>query len=336
MKTRVAVLGAAGRLGREILSVLLAQDVEVVAIASRADPQWLPAVTPYIHPNDGPVEQLRDVFLAADALICAAPVRTARVQREALEAGCHVIDLGIDAETVRQLLALDGLARLRSRSLLAVSGLAPGLTGLLGLDVLERAPQADHVDVCLLQSAQGTAGERGTKDMLDLLTEPSTRLERCRRHVPGNPSTRSFSAFSFALPEALLLPSEMRYFTAFDKPYLNGLLRVVSGMRRYSPRLYTSLRDTVARQKASQAAPEQEVVVLSAVAVSATGQVLARHALRLRSDYRATAAVAVAAALLAAHEELPSGAGHPSMFFGVARLLEHPAFSGMILDREAA
>lgn len=52
-----------------------------------------------------------------------------------------------------------------------MAGLAPGVTGVLAAGTVELlAPTVERVVVAARQGPTGTAGERGTRDLLDLLT----------------------------------------------------------------------------------------------------------------------------------------------------------------------
>ena len=299
----VGVVGASGRLGGLIADMISDAGFEVRAISGRA------AAT-----------GTEDVDLAnVVAVIVAAPMTSSAFHRRALEAKCHVIDVGIVETTIREALDLGGLAKERSRALVLMAGLAPGLSGLLGMSMAQRYPSATRIEVVLVQSAAGTAGERGVRDMLDMLTDtnlsPITRLGATFQSL----DRKHLKVFGLPSPERSLLQPrgsgpEIRYHTVFDKPVMNVTIRGLRIIRRCLPRTYASIRDRVASAKARRAIPNEEKIILGAIAIGADGTNLGVEELTLSSDYEATARVAVTLAQMAMAQDLPSGAGHPAAF----------------------
>ena len=304
MKTStIGVVGASGRLGGLVAEMAAGAGLEVVPISGRS-----------IAAGKDDTD-----FSALEAVIIAAPLPSIHFHRRAIEAGCHAVDVGIVERTIREALALDGLARERERALVVMAGLAPGLTGLLGLSMAHRYPDADRIDVVLVQSAQGTAGERGVRDMLDMLSDakasPITKLDATR------PSIGAGSAVVFGLPSAERAVLEhdvdgpaIRYHTAFDAPSMNRTIRLLRHVRRFLPKLYERIRDRVAASKARRPSPAEEKARLAAIAVGTDGTALGRDELTVSSDYGATAKVAVALAQMAITEQLSPGVGHPAAF----------------------
>ena len=216
---KIGVVGAAGRLGTEIVKILARQPVTVVAIASNQKNSWGDRVSYHEYHSNYEPKYLKPLFQELDVLINAAPVSSSILQREAIAAGCHVIDVGIKTKVVEELLQLDNLAKDRQCCLVAMAGLAPGLTGLLGTELFARTSSANLVDVCLIQNSQGTSGERGTKDMLDLLTSHGKKLKSCLVAKGQSSNIAAVKAFSFDTPESVLLPhrDRLRFYTAFDR-----------------------------------------------------------------------------------------------------------------------
>lgn len=306
---RIGVLGARGRLGSMIMRVLERQD-GVCALAAGQD------------------------FPDLDAVINTAPLRDATWHRNALEAGCHVVDVTIDRGLVRSLLALDPAARQHGRSVIAMAGLAPGLTGLLARQSLAHFPAAGRVQVSLLQSAAGTAGKQGTRDMMDLLTQPPCNYRQ--RVVPVgtgiSPATRKLFDMDTPEQEFLQDAARMHFVTGFQSRFLNLAVHGLALLRGPAPRAYGWLRDTIADIKAGSKEASVEAIELGALALDGEGRVLAMQSIRLASDYGATAAIACAAALHAAQGRTPAGAGHLGDFMALATLLDHPLLSPQLLD----
>ena len=316
---RVGIVGASGRLGRLIVGVATRAGFEVQELSTR---QQGAGSVDIARSSDslGRDGLLAERFAELDAVIIAAPQTSNALHSLALEAGCHVVDVGISEDVIRVVLTLDSFARERSLTVMVMAGLAPGLTGMLGQAMAQRFQSAETIDVVLLQNSQGTAGKRGVCDMLDMLSDadksPMTQLNG----GVISPS-RKASQFAFALPTPennLLRPivpgPAIRYYTLFDAPLMNRTIRLLRAIRRLSEKGYGSIRNLVATAKSKQAAPTDEAICLSAIANGADGSILGREDLVLASDYGATAEVAVALADMALTGLLDSGAGHPSKF----------------------
>ncbi|MGD1918958.1 MAG: hypothetical protein ACFCAD_08720 [Pleurocapsa sp.] len=332
---KIGVVGAGGRLGTEIVKTLASQLVAVVAIASSRKNSWGDLVSYHEYPSNSTPQHLQQLFQELDAVINAAPVSSSILQREAIAAGCHVIDVGIKTKVIEELLQLDELAKTQQRCLVTMAGLAPGLIGLLGTELLFRTPQAEFVDVCLIQNSQGTSGERGTKDMLDLLTIDGKKLSSCLvAQEEESLDTAEVKAFSFNTPESLFLGDRdrMRFYTAFNRPILNTLIVNLGRIRQYTPNVYKLLRNKIAATKATQSIPDGEAILLSAVARKSDGQVASWDYYRLVSDYGATAAIACTTADLILKEQCNSGAGCLGDFVNLKTICQHPWMQNMILE----
>jgi len=316
---RVGIVGASGRLGRLIVSVATRAGFDVQALSTRQQGVDTLDIT---RSSD---RLGRDSLLAAscaelDAVIIAAPQTSNALHRLALEAGCHVVDVGISEEVIRAVLTLDSFARERSLTVMVMAGLAPGLTGMLGQAMAQRFRAAETIDIVLLQNSQGTAGKRGVCDMLDMLSDANRSPMTQLNGGVISPSGKA-SQFAFALPTPesnLLRPivqgPAIRYYTLFDAPLMNRTIRLLRVIRRISVKGYGSIRNLVATAKSKQASPTDETICLSAIANGADGSILGREDLVLASDYGATAEVAVALADIALTGLVDSGAGHPAQF----------------------
>lgn len=309
-KTRIGVVGASGRLGGIIARKATQAGFEITAISGRAA-------------NAGKAD---DACSGLAAVIIAAPLTSAAFHRHALAAGSHVIDVGILEDTVDGALSLDGLAKEQNKTLVTMAGLAPGLTGLLALYMAQRFPSAARIDVVLVQNTRGTAGERGVRDMLDMLTDPDlspvTRLDAL-----DLPPLHCAGAQFFGLPSperGRLGPDAegpaIYYHTIFDRPMMNRAIRALRILRRYIPKAYEIVRDRAAAGKAGRSTPSDESMTLGAVAISEDDVTLGHETLDLTSDYEATAQVALTFTELAVAGDLPPGAGHPATFSDYAKL----------------
>jgi hypothetical protein len=310
----VGVLGATGRLGGLITQEATAAGLKTVPLSSRVKLSGS--------------SDLADL----DVLIIASPSRNSDVHRLALEAGCHVIDVGIDENVIRSALELDQAAKNKKRRIILMAGLAPGISGLLALDAADRFPCAETITVVLVQSSQGAAGKQGVSDMLDMLTNPSQpRLTEIKGLEAVFPELHP-KGFSWPSPERFFLGDQtagptISYLTLFDAEWMNRGVNYLRILRQRSQSLYQFARNFVSSLKAKQPAPSTEEVYLLAIATGKKGEVLGHEELCFASDYGATAKTACALALSALSGEPQFGAGHPSAFYDLAILKELAAFS---------
>ena len=330
-ENKIGVLGAAGRLGTEIVKILARQPVDIVAIASKRKNSWGDRVDYHEHGSNSKPQDLHPLFQELDAVINAAPVSSSMLQREAITAGCHVIDVGIQTKVIEELLLLDDLAKDRQCCLVAMAGLAPGLTGLLGTELLARISSADLVDVCLIQNSQGTSGERGTKDMLDLLTSDNKKLKSCLV-AKEQFNIEEVKAFSFDTPESVLLPHQdrLKFYTVFNRSLLNTLIVNLGRIRQYLPTIYRLLRDKIAAAKAAKSIPNREAIILSAVAKTSDGKVKSWSSYHLASDYGATAAIACTMTAIILSNQCVFGAGHLGSFVNLETVCRHSWMQNLI------
>lgn len=304
----VGVVGALGSLGRLVVAAAEADGAAVVAVdARRSDPS-------------ARAELLADL----DALVVAAPLPDAALHHEALTHGCHVVDVAVDRALNLELLALDEVARAGRCSLVAMAGLAPGLTGALAANVLTTfSPEADRVVVALLQSPTGTAGEHGTRDMLDLLTGSDVTFRPRPVQTAVGVSWLRLLDHRTAEPDISGLRARLEPVTGFGQATMHTQLRALRTVRSVVPAAYRQVRDRATRRKA-RTPGTRETTRLSAVALDADDRPIGGRLLTVASDYGATAAVAAATAAAAAHDRLAPGAGHLRRFLDLDELVTLP------------
>lgn len=306
---KIGVVGARGRLGSAIVGMLqVAEGVEAVAI-------------------DTPKADL-------NAVINTAPLTDVHLHREALDYGCHVVDVTINPDLIRSMLALDEVARQQNLCLIAMAGLAPGLTGLLGRELMQECPQSSFVQVSLLQSASGKSGKQGTMEMLDLLTSPDCKFAK-RPYPQSHKSQTSWRRlFDFANPELMFLPDadRLRLVTGFDNDNLNRMIRGLAWIRQVFPAGYFLLARAIAQIKAKANKAVDEAIEVGAVTLDQDGNVLTGRCLKLDSDYGTTAAIAIATAMLAIQGLPTFGAGHLNQFITLDTLLNHPVVKPHLLN----
>jgi hypothetical protein len=260
-----------------------------------------------------------DELSSLDALIIASPSVDAASHKLALQSGCHVIDVGIDANAIRSALKLDQQAKNRKRRIVLMAGLAPGFSGMMAAELAQQYRDADTVKVLLQQSSQGTAGKRGVTDMLDMLTDPSQPAPTPVGFLTDDRLGNRPRAFSLPTPEVAFLGTgktgaTIIYLTLFDAAWMNRAVEHLHWLRGKSERVYTLARDLLAAAKSKQPASQDEEVKLIAIAQGDDGKVLGREDHSFPSDYGATAKTACALARLALLDKPPFGAGHPLTF----------------------
>ena len=306
-QARVGVLGASGRLGTLIVREAASAGLETIPMSSRTDLAQSSALA------------------EIEALIIASPSRNSDVHGLALEAGCHVIDVGIDETAIRSALAFDDKARDERRRIVLMAGLAPGMSGMMALDFVRRFPAAKAITVVLVQSSQGAAGKRGVSDMLDMLTDPlqpkAIDLKGLGDVVSG-PNPRGFW---LPTPERTFLKGQangqaVTYLTLFDAEWTNRGVEYLGRLRQSSQPLYRFAREILTSVKSKQPTPSSEDVHLVALATEDNGEIVGREILSFVSDYGATAKTACALTLSALSGEPPFGAGHPSAFTDLSSL----------------
>ena len=300
---KIGVVGARGRLGAITLRTLERLDA-VDAIAIEA------------------LETLPD---GLDAVINTAPLPNADLHQLALNSSCHVVDVTVDDRLIREMLALHSLARQKQRCLIAMAGLAPGLTGLLARNMLTSIPNAYKVQISLLQNSSGTAGRKGTLDMLNRLTDPMCIYKsRPYFHSLGKRlSTRRM--FDFYTPELEFMAeaNKIQFVTGFDNRIMNSAIAAMAVVRRLSPPMFRWICHTIADGKARTSEATAEEIELAAIVFNSEDTVIAERLIRLESDYGATATVACTAATLAVKGLPYTGAGHLCDFLELNAVLDH-------------
>jgi hypothetical protein len=328
---RVGVVGAAGALGRSIVSQLEATGAVVVPVDPRR-PGRPSTGAGSIHAAGLAEGDLERLLTTLQALVVAAPLTDETLHRTAVRSGCNVVEVNV-GELNRALLTLDEEAAGAGQAVVAMAGLAPGLTGLLGSDVLSTfEPPATTVCVALLQSPTGAAGVQGTRDMLDLLTAPEAGY-RIRPVQDATGTIRDAPLFGLrnAEPEISGLHRSLELGTGFDHRGTHAQLRTLKLLRSVTPVLYGPLRDRIAERKA-RTPGRDETTVLSAVALDESGAPVGGRSLTVSSDYGATAAVAASVALAAGEQQLRTGAGHLRRFVTLAGLLEMPPLRSVVCE----
>ena len=279
----------------------------------------MPVLT-WCHYPRGRIFSVHGSLSTLDALIIASPSNSNKIHRLAIEAGCHVIDVGINENAIRAALTLSEETQNKSLKIVLMAGLAPGLSGLMAHEMALRFPAATCVSVVLVQSAKGAAGKRGVVDMLDMLTDPMQAPMTTLTDLFDLASLNNkLKAFVLPTPERNLLPRneegpEFHYFTIFDASWMNQAVIFLRVLRQFSSGLYQVLRDAISVVKSNQVAPSSEDVTLVAIAVGADGEPIGREEISFPSDYGATARVACELTRMSVINLPPHGVGHPLKF----------------------
>lgn len=212
-----------------------------------------------------------------------------------------------------------------------MAGFAPGLTGLLAADMLDRhSTTAVRTVVAVLQSPTGTAGDHGTREMLDLLTGADVAYrDRPVQEMGGHIGRMRLFDLPVPEPEVSGLGTQLELVTGFGRASLHAQLRALRIVRSRMRPAYVSARDRASRRK-SQTPGANERTRLSAVALDGASQPIGGRLLTVSSDYGATAAVAAAAATAAARGQLAPGAGHLRRFLTLNDLVDLPPVQAVI------
>jgi saccharopine dehydrogenase-like NADP-dependent oxidoreductase len=149
-----AVLTGLGAVGTRVVEVLASVDeIEGLVIQdrrpSRADPAsagWRPVV----QGRRGGVDDVPP----ADVTIITASSGVRRTAETALRRGSHVVCVADEPSDVRNLLALDGLARAKRRTVVVGAAMAPGLSCVLAAHLRGQFDRVEEVHV----ASVGTGG----------------------------------------------------------------------------------------------------------------------------------------------------------------------------------
>lgn len=308
MRNRVVVAGASGELGRSVCRMLRRAIPGAELVAGDHLPDRVDRTVDRVGADAGvrldvrSEDSLRAGLDGCGLVVVAAPQREPFVQRVALDAGVHSVDVGALREPAVGIVRLDGDARRSGVAAVAMAGLFPGLSGLLAADLAGGGPDVELVEVALRQSVNGRAGHAGVVDMLRLIAAPAPPG---RSRAPGPGGLREVDH-----PErevlAPLLGDGVRMVTrtGWDDRGRNavvGALARAGVLSRLAPLLARTVRHDPGRP---------EAVRLTVRARSGSHD--ERHAIvEAVSDYDATAAVAAALGALAL-DGLLVGAGHPA------------------------
>lgn len=127
----MAVIGA-GRMGTAAAMDLAGRPGVTELVVADADPAAAERAAARCRGRARVTARLDTDLHGCAAAVSAVPYQLApRVAAAALDAGCHLVDLGGSPPATEALLALDGTARARGVALVPDLGLAPGLTNLL-------------------------------------------------------------------------------------------------------------------------------------------------------------------------------------------------------------
>jgi hypothetical protein len=286
-----------------------------------------------------------EAALAPDlaAVLVCVPQSEPRVQVACLERGLPCVDLGITAELANSVRALDTRAREARVPVVALAGMWPGLSGLMGKRAAALVERVRDLNLFLCQSTQSRVGPTGIADMLGTLSRPVVlHEEKGDRRVQGFSVQRQVSYpepfgrhrhHLIALAEAPILSEVLglravNCWTGFDSGafdfLLRGLCRLgVLQLFRHE-RMGVKLATMVNWGKSlGPERPEPVALVAEARGEQEGAPRIARVSLRGPSDYGTSAMAGVAIARLASERGADAaGAGHPVRFFDLNDVIE--------------
>jgi saccharopine dehydrogenase-like NADP-dependent oxidoreductase len=309
-----AVLVGLGAVGARIAHTLATADqIESLVIVHReprrVDPE-VAGLSPAVRLRRGAVDDLP----SADVTVIATSSGVRRAAEAALQHRSHVVCVADDPADVRSLLALDGMARARKRTMVIAAAMAPGLSCVLAAHLRRDFDRVDEVHV----ASVGTGGPACARRHHAALTAMAVDWEDGEwRRRPGG-SGRELVWF----PEPV--GGADCYRAGVPDPLL--LVPAFPGCRRVTSRLEATRRDRLTSWLPMLRPPHPEGLV-GAVRVEVRGWFDGRAETKILG---VAVAPAVAAGAVAAQAALWAGEGRLSRT-GAAGLAELVGTPGAFL-----
>ena len=274
------------------------------------------------------------------AVIVAVAQQTPYAQIACIEAGIPCLDVTVQPQFIAQVKGLDAQAKAADVSSLILTGLYPGIAGVMAKEAAAALDEVDTLDVSLCQNSQSSAGATGVADMLGLFAQPvmyraNGRSEIMRGFMKKRPfqypppiGIKNHRLVNFieaeAVSGALAIPN-VNFWTGYDKASFDQILSVLNRLKILTlfnrPRWRTKLANLIAGGM-SEAEDETCAIVAEAVGWKDGQTQVARVSILAGSDYGATAlgVVAMAKLLLNGNVVAP-GVHHPTQIFSLKPLL---------------
>jgi saccharopine dehydrogenase-like NADP-dependent oxidoreductase len=151
---RVALVGAGAvgvRAARQLLSTETVESIVVIHRRPSSMEALAGSLGPRVEARRGGPDELPD---GLDVVVVTTPSGARRVAENALERGAHVVAAVDDPQEVRRLIALDGWARQRGRTVAIGTAMAPGLSCVLARFAARKLDRVEEIHVASL----GTGG----------------------------------------------------------------------------------------------------------------------------------------------------------------------------------
>lgn len=149
---RVGVVGT-GAVGSRAARQLLSTDGVDEVLVADADAAKASSVAAALGGGSRAVT-IDELLASVSVVVIASPRHHGEMAADAIRAGLDVVSVSDDLDEVRSLLALDGEARERSRTIVVGAGFSPGLTCVLARHAAASFDSVDEVHVAKI----GTAG----------------------------------------------------------------------------------------------------------------------------------------------------------------------------------
>jgi saccharopine dehydrogenase-like NADP-dependent oxidoreductase len=288
----------------------------------------------------GNFESIKRGLKGATAVIVAVAQQKPLVQMACIEAGIPCLDVTVQPAFVAQVKALDAQAKAARVGSLVLTGLYPGIAGVMAKEAATALDGVDTLDVSLCQSTHSSAGATGIADMLGLFAQPACyRVDGEVETVPGFTKNRPFRypppigtkthrLVNFVEAEfvskALNVPN-VNFWTGYEKPDFDRMLSLLNRLKILSlfnrPRWRSKLANFIAGARA-KAEDETCAIVAEATGRKDGERCLARVSLLADSDYGATAlGVVTMAKVLLDGAVVAHGVFHPTQLFALKPLI---------------
>ena len=251
---------------------------------------------------------LHAAIKGVDAVIVSVQQQQPNVQSVCLEAKVPCFDVALRSDFVEKVHKLNAQAEAQGTPSLVMSGLFPGLSGIIIKSIAERFSSVETIDSAFLQNVNGTAGPAGAADMLGEFslpvalatnTQPEqhkgfTLIKAVKFPEPfGEINMRLINYDEADVIAQKLTVKAVNYWTAFNEESFNSLLNFCNRIKLLGLFRHPKWRMKLARlvEKFKQSNPDAEEVSMVIEVSGIANDKKQRHTLSMNgpSDYGATA-----------------------------------------------
>lgn len=248
----------------------------------------------YLDAEDRP--SLQAALAGADLVLVAVSQARPLIQQVCAELGIPCADVTVDPALIGQVQELDRQLLATGTTSVVMTGLFPGLSGLLARRAVQDLEHVTGVDVALLQHTNARAGRTGVVDMLRLICAPvptsTGTVPGFRRRFGGARWLRGVDSAERAGLQRALGTGRLDYWTGWNDRDFTAMvaalvrLRVLPGLAPHLARL----------RRHRPASPEPVELRVRAAGLRGGAPARVGWSLRGDSDYGLTAITAAAIA----------------------------------------